>query len=296
MAGDRAFLRRWQTPLLFLAAFVLVVALASNLANLSEPSAAAPRARDRSTVIGLIPTWLFAVLVWASALVLLAVFVGLYLWVRRARTRRPAMPWHLLAVVLALTIVIPFLLAWFVPGTFTRPGAAETTNATTDATSPLGAGTELFNAPLQVARSVPVVAMAFVLVVLAFALATLPRWMPSRGRLPPGLVLPVTQEVANTVQKAIQDLEAGKDPREAILACYAALMALLGRHGLSDLEPLTPREVERRALVKLGLSERDIDSITTIFEEARYSDHPMGPESRDRAREALRALQASLEA
>lgn len=289
MAGEGTVSRRWQSPALFLAALLLVAALASNLANLSEPLPQVPRAPDSAArPSGLLPVWVLAVLAWAFAVAMMAFLLWLYVSNRKGLRGLPA-PWDLIAVVLAVSILLPLILVWLASGQV--PGAVPPEDA--NETSPGGGGPA--DLPAQLTRAVPVLGIAFTFIVIAFALATASRSLfqrrPEDARAAPA---GERHEASVAVDRAIAALEAGRDPREVILLCYATLMDLLKRRGLSGLDPLTPREVERRALVQLGVPELDLELITSVFEEARYSEHPMGPEARDRALVALQRLRASL--
>ena len=47
--------------------------------------------------------------------------------------------------------------------------------------------------------------------------------------------------------------------------------------------------------MRLGIRPEVATELTRLFEEARYSTHPLGPESADRAAEAMRRATADLE-
>lgn len=102
-------------------------------------------------------------------------------------------------------------------------------------------------------------------------------------------------EVGHPAAAARQALEAtltrlatgdSVDAREAILALYARLLDLVGPR-LGNIEPRTPREIERDAIGMLGIQARAAEELTETFEEARYSTHAMTISAVDRARRAL---------
>jgi hypothetical protein len=101
---------------------------------------------------------------------------------------------------------------------------------------------------------------------------------------------------AVAVDVAIHDLEAGRDVRSTILACFQRFCALLGSRGITEQEALTPRELEALAVHRLKVSSKDSRILTGVFEEARYSTHPLGEPDRQRALESLGEIRAALEA
>jgi hypothetical protein len=98
------------------------------------------------------------------------------------------------------------------------------------------------------------------------------------------------------VQTTIQELEGGVDVRAAILGCFQRFCTLLGARGITDQGALTPRELEALAIGRLTVSHEAAEILTSLFEEARYSEHPLGEADRVRAIESLGRIQAALEA
>jgi len=101
---------------------------------------------------------------------------------------------------------------------------------------------------------------------------------------------------ARTVRETIEHLELGADVRSAILLCYRRFCVLLGEHGLGDQDAMTAREIEVAAVDRLRVSKGEASQLTSLFEEARYSAHPLGEPHRDRAVRSLDAIRATLEA
>jgi hypothetical protein len=87
-------------------------------------------------------------------------------------------------------------------------------------------------------------------------------------------------------------------PREElrghIFALYAALLEALGP-ALGELSARTPREVEWLSVRYLGVSPETARWLTGLFEEARYSTHPIRPEAIGSARAALVRLLQELQ-
>jgi NADH:ubiquinone oxidoreductase subunit 6 (subunit J) len=97
------------------------------------------------------------------------------------------------------------------------------------------------------------------------------------------------QNATETIRQAVLDLFAGEDPRSVIIRTYQQMSRLLGQGG-RRLEPLTPREVAELAKHDLGWPEGPLIELTTLFEEAWYSEHAMGDAERDRALRAFEAI------
>jgi len=63
---------------------------------------------------------------------------------------------------------------------------------------------------------------------------------------------------------------------------------------VGSVDPETPEEIRSLHLVRLGISREASESLTRLFEEARYSTHPLGPEAAERATEVIRSAEADL--
>ncbi|MCI4334186.1 MAG: hypothetical protein L3K04_00900 [Thermoplasmata archaeon] len=77
--------------------------------------------------------------------------------------------------------------------------------------------------------------------------------------------------------------------RAYIFALYGALLQAVAP-ALGELGPRTPREVLWLAVRYLGVSAESAGWLTQLFEEARYSSHPIRPEAIAPARAALQKL------
>ena len=87
----------------------------------------------------------------------------------------------------------------------------------------------------------------------------------------------------------VADLSRG--PREAIIACYAAMeRALADSPGVAPKESDTPSEVLARAVGSGALRVGSATRLVELFAEARFSRHVMTEEHRDVAERALRAV------
>ena len=78
----------------------------------------------------------------------------------------------------------------------------------------------------------------------------------------------------------------GDDPRPRIIALYGELLRAVG-HRVGPIEPKTARELSEEFVIGLGVSLSVAQELTDRFEEARYSQRPLGPEAVARTRAAL---------
>ena len=288
----------WAVPVLLFLAVLLVAALAFNLANLDTGGEALPPGSDASRrppspllgVSGAIVDVLVIVL--AGLFLAGAVYAMLFL---RARVRRrgKARPWwEALYSVLGLLLVLALLFAW---PRVSRLG--QTANETADSSA---AGTAGQNVTGWAAAEGPV-ALFLILAVLGVILAVtfLLRRSADRFRMDvvkSGPMPEERREATEAVRAAIVELEIGGDVRNAILACFQRFCFLLGNRGITEQVALTPRELERLAVHRLQVSPHASSTLTTLFEEARYSEHPLGEPDRVRAIDSLAGIRAALEA
>jgi hypothetical protein len=97
------------------------------------------------------------------------------------------------------------------------------------------------------------------------------------------------------VEAAIGALDAEADPRRAVIAAYGAMQRTLGEHGVARAPTEAPREYLERVLVASHANERETRTLTGLFEEARYSTHPIPERLREVALAALRSLRSRLQ-
>jgi hypothetical protein len=90
-------------------------------------------------------------------------------------------------------------------------------------------------------------------------------------------------------------LQAANEYIAIIFDCYKQLVKHFRRHGFMKKVYETTREFESAVRGAFHMVPADqLDSFIAIFEEARYSDHEIGPSHRDRAIETLNAITQSL--
>lgn len=277
---------------------VLVVAVATGAAASILVSASTVPPRPSPSSLVYLPGWVVTVLSVALIVFIIGSFV---VWRITAgpSSNLTRMALTVLVVVLLGTFFIlgaKFLGAgnWIGPGGYTpsnggvsAPGQ-NSTNVTGSTHGPGGNITWIPGLP----GWVPIV-LIFLVVVLVVVIGV-PRtreYLAERhersvarrrieGTVPPGM--------RDALARASTDLDLGGDPRTVILALYAAMLAQL-RPMVDNLPTSTPEEIRATHLLRLGVRPEAARTLTRLFEEARYSTHPMGPEESARAREAVRA-------
>lgn len=84
------------------------------------------------------------------------------------------------------------------------------------------------------------------------------------------------------------------EPRAAVLACYRAMETALGEHGLARRRGETPTDLIRRAAAEHAELGRPGGRLCLLYDEARFSEHPLGSAQRQDAVDALTAARAAL--
>jgi phosphatidylglycerophosphate synthase len=288
----------WAVPALLFLSIVFVAGLAFNLANLDPGQETVPVGDaggtdpNSSSIVGLVPV-LYAVTLAAG---LLVVALLAYVLAHRRREKGPAVHVvrrnQLVRTLATLVLILLFILLW-------RQAAPADGDEPTDETPP-GDGDSGFRVPpLPRLAGIPLV--VFLAGALFAALLAVSYFVRASGilrRPPPApeVHFPSRAAAASTVVEAIRRIERGDDVRAAILGCFARFCELLGARGVSDQGPLTPRELEDLAIGRLRVGRRDAEDLTGLFEEARYSVHPLGQPDRDRALRSLERIRTALEA
>jgi hypothetical protein len=104
----------------------------------------------------------------------------------------------------------------------------------------------------------------------------------------------VAEDFATTIGDAIGELEAEPDARRAVIAAYARMEGVLGRHGLRRKPSDTPVEYLGRILGGLTSRTDAVARLTSLFEEAKFSRHEIDEAMKREAIDALRAIRDDL--
>ncbi|MCI4329513.1 MAG: DUF4129 domain-containing protein, partial [Thermoplasmata archaeon] len=100
-------------------------------------------------------------------------------------------------------------------------------------------------------------------------------------------------EIAATLSALESDPNA--DPRALVEALYGRLLSSIDDR-VGGVEARTAREIERQAVGTLGLPPTAARDLTALFEEARYSPHPITSAEVGRARQALQRILKQIDA
>lgn len=285
----------WAVPLLLFLAILLVAALAFNVANLDTGGEAIPgggaAGGTAPTALGGIDPILGDVflVVFVSFVVAMFVYAIRGRRVPRRAAMRPTSWWQVFSSLIGIAFAIAFLVAW--PRMMTALRAGQTNSTASDAGAVNGTGwPTAAGAPL----SLFLVLMVLATIAILVALLRLGRGVVETEAEPPGDDPAARHAAADVVQDAIDELQVGGDVRSVILACFRRFCALLGARGITEQGALTPRELERLAVDRLHVSRDASGTLTSLFEEARYSEHPLGEADRHRAIESLAGIRVAL--
>jgi hypothetical protein len=288
----------WLPPVLLFASVVLLGSLGFAIANLDRGEEALPPAFPMpggdpgAAPFG--PTGEQFQLVWRvliATIFILGIIAAIY---ARLTKQKTVSVWDLLGYGFGVGVIGGLVIFW--PAVVSALQSLALPGGSTGSTGSDGTST---SGPIPVSTAFPIAVVIFSIVVIAvyvFALSS--RIFPAlidvvKGREPTRERRRL--EAASAVRRTLLDLEAGTDFRTAVMACYQRMCALIAARGVAGQEALTAREIEGLALAELGLSQGSVDDLTSLFEEARYSTHEIGPPQRDRAVECLSAIRQELE-
>lgn len=227
-------------------------------------------------------------------------FVGYLIFLRLTGRTAPVPRRPVVTVLLAVVMAVVFLVishaiyAGTLPlgaGSGSNSGTNQTTTAPGNGTSGptiYGIGGTLWSP--AVPAWVPFAIVASVLIVLvAIAVPQIRAIVEDRrGRrtLPPPPP-DAAEELRKALETADRELGEGLDPRATIRALYASVLEQVTRM-VGSVELETPEEIRSHHLVRLGIRPRSAEVLTRLFEEARYSSHPLDAAAVASARTAVR--------
>ena len=106
--------------------------------------------------------------------------------------------------------------------------------------------------------------------------------------------LPDHERARSLFDASLDDLLAEPDPRRAITMAYSRLLDGLAACGLARAYAETPYEHLSRALAELDVAPDPLARLTSLFSEARFSNHVLSSVHKDAAIEAFRAARDGL--
>lgn len=152
--------------------------------------------------------------------------------------------------------------------------------------------------PLDVGGwSIPgwVVFAALLAVAAGVGLVAVPAYLARRS--PAGAAPRAGPAARRDFTEALRTLRSSGDPdvREVIITLYARLLLRISP-ALGDLDAHAPREIEAECVAALHIQPATARALTDLFEEARYSTHPLDATTGARAREVFDQALADLDA
>jgi hypothetical protein len=104
----------------------------------------------------------------------------------------------------------------------------------------------------------------------------------------------LSDELTEALDDSLGELAAGADPRQAVIAAYERMQAILTTVGLAPQAFETPLEYLERSLGRLDTSRQALVRLTDLFETARFSVQAVDLAMRREAETALSGLRAEL--
>jgi multisubunit Na+/H+ antiporter MnhB subunit len=160
---------------------------------------------------------------------------------------------------------------------------------------------DLLTLPQKPPTSIPSLELAIAALLLLLALAVfavmvlvamadrLEKWWTQRDGAARPLAIPETLALIQA------DLRAEPDARVAIIRAYGRFERALAAARAPRAAWQTPAEFMRTTLARLPVPAVPVRRLTALFEVARFSIHPLGPEARDAACDSLDEIGTALE-
>ena len=104
----------------------------------------------------------------------------------------------------------------------------------------------------------------------------------------------LAEALSSALDDTLDDVRAEPDPRRAIILAYARMEAVLDAHGLPRRESEAPLEYLARVLLELEVGAPPVETLTELFERAKFSQHPLDLVQKGRAIDALETIRAEL--
>jgi hypothetical protein len=298
--------RRPRPSVLLLVLLFCALAVGAAVSLLVSARSAGPPPPVGPTTEFLLPPWVLSVLIFGFGLVLILPVA--YYAIRSPKGPGLDTRYIVGALSLLLAIIVAIALLHLgggggVQSTLGPPASNDTTHNNTTTPPPKngtpgsGGGGVLANLNFQVPPWLLFVLVSVALVgVAAAAVPSLSEYLADRRESRS------LRFRADAVRAAVQDAlrdAAGKlgnadDPRGLILALYATLLARI-EPLTKDLDRSTAEEIRLLHLTRLGIRPLAAEDLTRVFEEARYSSHPLGAAQVARATAAIRTAEQDLE-
>lgn len=243
-------------------------------------------------------------LVRATFVGVLLIAAGLFVYYRVTSTTLGIPGRFAATVLIAVLLAIGLLVVWETvsgggglaggaSGTGNQSSQGTSSNSTNGTLAPPNGTLLPFHVPPWVPFALLVVVVLVVCAVVSYAVLYRSSVRRSTGD-GPRVRPPDPEKVRAALAEAFRALDAGASPREVVIQLYGALLERIGPM-VGGVERDTPEEIRVQHLERLGIGSGSAESLTRLFEEARYSSHPIGVELADSARAAIRAALADLD-
>jgi hypothetical protein len=218
----------------------------------------------------------------------------------RSRPRKEGDQTNFLAVILAYGIVIVLAVLLLRSGliqravTFLQQSASSFSRAGSQSLTTLEGHNP---SPTSIALQYYTIAMLATIVLVSFCLTVLGfhRALTYAGGFPTTKEdEQLRHEALQVVKQALASLKETGKYHETILECYRHMCKILSDEGFVIAPMQTAREFASDVSGKLSLGRDFVTGLTFLFEEARYSDHPIDDEKRKLAVNELQSLQRAL--
>jgi Domain of unknown function (DUF4129) len=103
-------------------------------------------------------------------------------------------------------------------------------------------------------------------------------------------------DIAAALTATIDDLRNERDPRRAVIGAYAQMERALASHGLRRTPAEAPLEYLGRILLGMNVRDTAVQTLTALFEYAKFSRHEIDAAMKAEAIDALVAVRDDLEA
>jgi hypothetical protein len=103
-------------------------------------------------------------------------------------------------------------------------------------------------------------------------------------------------DMLDALRAGLADIDAGGDPRRAIIACWLRLERVAATAGSARLLADTSTDLVDRLLSRHQVSRSALERLAEAYRQARYAPTTVGPELADAARAALRDVSSELSA
>jgi Domain of unknown function (DUF4129) len=116
-----------------------------------------------------------------------------------------------------------------------------------------------------------------------------------RGERPAADEGSLEADIVAAIETTIDDLRSERDARKAVIAAYALMERTLTSHGLARRRAETPMEYLGRILRSLNVRESAVQTLTELFEYAKFSRHEIDAAMKEQAIDALLAVREDVQ-